>query len=150
MIGNALPAIATCPSYAHTVRMRPIIRCFWTCFRDMSMARTRVENMSKKYACADVFCHESICTLRQMKKTRPDILPEFKDKMELLQNENPIIGKVNELAASLFLNTKRTFGIPQVQPLEKAGAWCDDCFQRVENCAVGGCGSCFKRKGQSS
>lgn len=40
-----------------------------------------------------------IQTLRQMKQTRPDILPEFKDKVELLQNENPIAGQIGELAS---------------------------------------------------
>jgi tetratricopeptide (TPR) repeat protein len=40
-----------------------------------------------------------IQTLRQMKKARPDILPEFKDKVNALQNEFPVSGQIGELAA---------------------------------------------------
>jgi hypothetical protein len=32
----------------------------------------------------------TIQTLRQMKQTRPDIIPEFKEKVELLQNEHSL------------------------------------------------------------
>jgi len=41
-----------------------------------------------------------IQTLRQMKKTRPDILPEFKEKVEVLQNEFPISGTIGELSST--------------------------------------------------
>lgn len=39
-------------------------------------------------------------TLRQMKKARPDIMPEFKDKVEALQNEFPIPGRIGDLAST--------------------------------------------------
>jgi len=41
-----------------------------------------------------------IQTLRQMKKARPDIIPEFKDKVDALQNEFPIPGQIGELAST--------------------------------------------------
>jgi hypothetical protein len=37
-------------------------------------------------------------TLRQMKQSRPDIIPEFKDKVELLQKEFPMVGEVGALS----------------------------------------------------
>ncbi|VGO17755.1 hypothetical protein PDESU_06357 [Pontiella desulfatans] len=39
-------------------------------------------------------------TLRQMKKARPEIMPEFKEKMESLQNEFPMSGTIGELAST--------------------------------------------------
>lgn len=39
-------------------------------------------------------------TLRQMKKARPDIMPEFKEKVDTLQNEFPIPGPIGDLASA--------------------------------------------------
>lgn len=41
-----------------------------------------------------------IQTLRQMENARPEIIPEFKEKVETLQNEFPLAGQIGELAST--------------------------------------------------
>ena len=38
-------------------------------------------------------------TLRQMKQVRPDILPEYREGIALLQREHPLAGDVGRLVA---------------------------------------------------
>ena len=47
-------------------------------------------------------------TLRQMKKVRPDIFPEYREKINRLQKEYPLVGEVGDLIDDTISETFRT------------------------------------------
>jgi len=49
-------------------------------------------------------------TLRQMRKVRPEILPEYKEKIALLQREHPLTGNIAQLIEKTIAETLRISG----------------------------------------
>jgi hypothetical protein len=46
-------------------------------------------------------------TLRQMQKVHPEILPEYKDKIDLLQREHPLTGNIAQLVEKTIAEVLR-------------------------------------------